>query len=348
MIDLELLHRELNEGKIRNCYIFCGLDEMLIKESIDTIVNKAIDKDFRELNITKIDGNNFKVEDFKIACETVPFLSEKKAIIVDRVPFLKEKLDSENQKNYNECIGYFKNPPDYCVLIVYVLLKDKRERINKLKKLMTLDKEACIVSIEKLKGEKFYKKVGSIFLELGGEISKVELRYFCELVENNFDIIKREVDKLVNYSNGRPITKKDIEILLPHKSESDIFDLVEFISIRKANEAIDLMNELVNKGENPIVILSQIRDQFQKLYRIKMRSQQGYKIEEISKDFKGAFGFSIPPFVVEKFINQGKKFSNKQINKCIKVCMESEKKLKSTNIDGKTELELMIINCQLP
>ncbi|MGL5245146.1 MAG: DNA polymerase III subunit delta [Sarcina sp.] len=348
MIDLELLHKELDAGKIHNCYIFCGLDEMLIKESMELIVDKVVPKEFQELNVIRFDGNNFNADKFCNACETLPFLSKKKAIVVYRLPFLKDKLDSENQKIYNECIKYLKNTPEHCVVISYILLKDKRERATKIKKLMALDKKVSIIAVEKLKGEKLYKRVGSIFSQLGGEISKVELKYFCDSVENNFDIIEREVDKLVNYTYGRTITRKDIDLLLPHKNESDIFDLVEFISLRKANESIDLMNELVNKGEKPIAILSQIRDQFQKLYRVRIRVQQGYKIEEISSDFKGVFGFAIPPFVIERFLNQGKKFSDKQLTKCIRVCMESEKKLKSTTIDGKTELELMIVNCQLP
>ena len=49
--------------------------------------------------------------------------------------------------------------------------------------------------------------------------------------------------------------------------------------------------------------------------------------------------------MIEKFINQSKKFSNKQLNKCINLCLYTEKKLKSnSNLNKKTELELMIVS----
>lgn len=344
MIDLELLQKNIKSKKYNNCYIFCGLDEMLMKENITYMTKQFVDEAFGDLNVIKFDGNNLKYEDFMNACETLPFMSEKKVVIIYRIPFLKEKLDSENQKLYTQCVEYFKNPPEHCIILSYVLLKDKREKANRLKKLMSLDKSTTIVSVDKLKGDKLYKRVEDIFNKNGREIGRIQLKYFCDLVENNLDIIEREVDKLVNYAKGREITKEDIDLLLPAKSEQDIFDLVEFISIKKPDKAIDLMNELLHRGENVMVILSQIREQFQKLYRVKVRLQQGYSVDNIKSEFLTVNKINLPNFIIEKFITQSKKFNEKQLAKCIKLCVETEKKLKSSGIDSKTEMELMIIS----
>lgn len=344
MIDLDELYRDISNKKYSNCYIFCGLDELIIKESIENLSKEFIDESFNDLNIIKFDGNKFKSEEFMNSCETLPFMSEKKVIIIYRIPFLKDKLDSENQKLYNQCIEYFKNPPNHCIIMSYVLLKDKRDRVTKMKKLMSLDKKCTIISVEKFKGEKLYRRVGDIFALYKKNINKIELKYFCDLVENNFDIISREVDKLVNYTVGREITKRDIDLLLPPKNEQDIFDLVEFISMKKPDRAIDLMNELINRGENIIFILSQIRQQFQKLYRVKIRINEGYKINNIIDDFFKSNKIKLPPFIIEKLINQSRKFSNKQLVKCINLCIDTEKKLKNSSVDSKTEMEMMIIS----
>ena len=52
-------------------------------------------------------------------------------------------------------------------------------------------------------------------------------------MQNNFDIIKREIDKLCAYTYGREIEKEDIDKLIANKSEDDVFDLVEYISNKK-------------------------------------------------------------------------------------------------------------------
>lgn len=345
MIDLEVLYENLKKGKSENSYILVGLDELLIKEGIESIIDSILDESFKDLNLIRLDGNNLNFDDFMNACETLPFMSDKKVVLLNRTNIFRDKLDKESEKLYKQCVEYFQNTPDHCVLIAYMTLKDKRDRVNRLSKLKKLEKNSCIVSVEKLKGVKLQQKVGRIFQKYNKNIGKIELKYFCDSVENNFDIIEREIDKIVNYVGEREITRRDIESLLPPRYEDDIFDLVELISMKKPKQAIDLMDELIGRGQDPIFILNQIREQFQKLHRAKIRLAEGYRVQDIKKDFLEANRINLPDFVIEKFINQGKKFSSKQLNKCINLCLYTEKKLKSnSNLNKKIELELMIIS----
>ena len=337
MIDLELLDKEIKEGKFKNSYVFCGLDEMLIKENIDIIINKAIDRTFKDLNLIKIDGNNSTFDEIMNACETLPFMSDKKVVVVYRANFLKDKTDSAGLKVYNEIKEYLKNLPEQTILIMYYLFGDKRERPNKNKKFHTLDKLSTVVYADKLRGERLYKKVNNIFEKKAKKIGRVELRFFCDSVENNFDIIEREIDKLINYTLGRDIKKEDISLLLPNKGEDDVFDLVDFISQRKPEKAIDIMNDLLNKGENIMLILTLIANQFNMLFRIKVALNEGKNKEVIAREIHR------PVFVVEKLIGQSRKFTIKQIESCMEEFIETEKKLKSSSLDKKIELELFIM-----
>ncbi|MDO4534277.1 MAG: DNA polymerase III subunit delta [Clostridium perfringens] len=343
MIDLNTLNKDIENKKESNCYILCGLDEMLMKDTIEKLSKHFVGEGLQNLNVSKFYGDDLNAEKLKDAFETFPFMGERRVVTIYRIPFLNEKLDNDNKKLYNEVKDYLKNTPKQCVILGYVLLKDKRDRVTKLKKLMALDKSITIVNVEKLKGAALYNKVNDIFASKGVKIGRIQLKYFCDMVENNMDIINREIDKLANYAVGRELTKEDIEILLPRKNEEDIFDLVEFISVKKADRAIDLMNDLINKGENPLAILSQIREQFQKLYRVKIRISKGYKIEDIREEFFSINKVNLPDFVIEKFITQSKKFSEKQLGRCIKLCSQTERVLKSTRVNPKNEMELMII-----
>ena len=338
VIDLEVLEKEINNNVLHNSYLFCGLDELLIKENIELIIDKVVQPTFRELNLLKFDGNNINFEDFMNACETLPFMSEKKVVVIYRANFLKEKVDGANAKVFSQMEEYIKSPPEHCVLITYMLLNDKRDTVQKNKKVMKFDKCATIVKADKLRGDKLYKKVLDIFNKYEKNIGKIELRYFCDSVENNFNIIEREVEKLVSFTDGRDITRKDIDILLPHKSENDVFDLVEHISLKRPDMAIGLMNQLLYKGENLMLILSLIEGQFKKLLTIKISMAKGKNKEDIARDLR------LPPFVCEKLMLQSKKFSIEQLRKCMKLCIEAEKTLKSSTLDKKTEMELMIIN----
>lgn len=340
MIELERLEEELKAGKLRNAYIFCGLDEILIKEAVDKIIDKSIDPTFKELNFAKYDAIDLDYNTFMNACETLPFMAEKRAVIISRANFLKDKCDNESKNFYEKAKSYFENPPESTLLIAYFLLNDKRDRANKIKKLVALEKKGCtVVSVEKPKGMRLYSRIESIFKSKGKEIGKIELRYFSELVHSNFDIIEREVDKLVNYTEGREITKADIDIMKQSNNEDDIFDLIDLISMKKPSKAIDLMNELFNKGEEPLSVLRLIQGQFQKLYTIKSATNAGMRLDEIAKEM------GLPNFIVDKLSKQGKGFSDVIIKKALNLTLETEKRLKSqSHLNKRTELELMIIN----
>lgn len=336
MINLDGLENEVKKGQVDNSYIFCGLDEELIKEGIEKIVNKVLDKNFLDLNYIRLDGMITTIDEIINACETMPFLGEKKVVVIYRANFLKEKSDSSNSKTYKEVSAYLKDIPSHTILIMYYLFSDKRDTPKKNKKLSTLEKVSKIVYCDKLKKDRYYRKIEEVFKKSGGEIGKIELRYFAEKVQNNFDIIKREVDKLVLYTNGRAITKRDIDKLIQNKSEDDIFDLVDLISQRKAEKAIDLMDELLFKADQHMLIITNIENNFKRLYEMKILISKGKRVDELASKFR------LPTFIVEKLMGQCSKFTVKQLQELMKLCLETEKRIKFSNVDKQTEMEIML------
>ena len=201
MIDLDGLYENLKKGKMEKSYILVGLDELLIKEGIENIIDNVLDEGFKDLNLIRLDGNNLNFDDFMNACETLPFMSDKKVVVLNRTNIFRDKQDKETEKLYKQCVEYFQNTPEHCVLIAYTTLKDKRDRVNRLSKLKKLEKSSCIVSVEKLKGAKLQQKVGRIFQRYNKNIGKIELKYFCDSVENNFDVIERETTPWEGWQN---------------------------------------------------------------------------------------------------------------------------------------------------
>ena len=52
--------------------------------------------------------------------------------------------------------------------------------------------------------------------------------------------------------------------------------------------------------------------------------------------------YRLPQFVCEKLMNQANKFSLKQLGQFIRICVDTENKLKSSSGDKSTEMELML------
>ncbi|WP_024615135.1 DNA polymerase III subunit delta [Clostridium sp. Ade.TY] len=337
MINYETLEKDIKNNNIKNSYIFCGPDEELIKEGIEKLVNPYIDENLKDLNFIKFDGVQCEFDEIVNACETLPFMTEKKVVIVYRCPFLKEKLDASNKSFYNNMKEYLKDMPSHTILVLYHVLGDKRDTLKKNKNIMALDKITTIVQVDKLKRDGFYKRVDNIFKINKKNINKVELRYFCEKIPMNLEIAQKEVSKLVDYTFGREITRKDIDVLIPNKSEDDVFDLVDLVSQKKIERALDILNELLFKADQHMLIITSIQNQFKRLYDMKIGLDSGKKMNDFVYEYR------IPQFVVEKLVAQSNKFSLKQLEKILRLCIEVDKNLKSGLGDKKSELELFLI-----
>lgn len=336
LIDFLQLEDKLKNNEISNCYIFCGSDEQSIKNNINIILNKTVNKDFLDLNYVQLDGFTVDINDIINACETLPFMCEKKVVTIYRADFLRDKCDKTMEKVYKDTSEYIKNLPQECILIMYYIFENDREKESS--KLKKIDKLATVVKFSKLKGAVLHKKVKAIFDRKNKKIEKSDLILLCSNVENNMDVIENEVEKLCCYTLDREITSKDITDIISVKNDNDIFNLVDYLSQRKPQKSLDILNELIFKGEAITSILRMIERQFKLLFDIKLGVESGYTKETLARELK------IHPFICEKMMLQSKKFTIEQIQKSIELCLETEKNLKSSSIDSKTEIELLIIN----
>ncbi|MGL4571229.1 MAG: DNA polymerase III subunit delta [Clostridium sp.] len=338
LINYETLEKDIKLNKIKNSYVLCGPDEELIKESVSKIVAPYKDENLMDLNFIKFDGVQCTFEEVVNACETLPFMAEKKVVVIYRCAFLNDKLDSQSKSFYKDMKAYLKDMPEQTILVMYYVFKDKRDSAKKNKNIMGLDKVTTVVQIDKLKRDGFYKRVELMFKENKRSINKIQLKYFCEKLPMNLHIARMEVEKLSDYTIGREIGRRDIDLLIPNKNEDDVFDLVDLISQKKIEKAVDILNELLFKAEQHMLIIISIENQFKKLYDMKIGLLKGKNVQDFMKEFR------IPQFVVEKLIQQSKKFSKNQLEKILRLCIETENKLKSSTSDKKGELELFLLS----
>lgn len=336
MIDVFTFNENIKKGILNNCYLFCGIDEQLMKDGINSIINKVLDKNFIDLNYVKFDGSTLEnFEPVVNACETLPFMSDKKIVLVYRASFFQE---DKNDNIFNRIYEYISNLPDYCILIFYDVFKSKRDKPGK--KIYKIDKRACVVKADKIKGQQLEGKIKSFFEARGKQIGRIELKVFSSLMdENNLNIIENEVEKLCCYTYEKSISKEDIKELFLKSNDDDIFDLINPISQKKVKEAIEVLNELIYKGEKIPYILNMVERQFSRLFRVKMLLENKKTKQDIMKELNIRSDYAC-----DIIIGQSKKFTLKQLERALQLCLDCEQKIKSSTVNEKTEMELLVIN----
>lgn len=346
MIDAFTFKEDVKKGNLKKCYVFCGLDEKIICECVKSIVDKVVNPNFSQLNYVKFDGNS--LESFAPvvnACQTLPFMSNKKVVIVYGAYFINEsskdngKLSGE--KEFKNICEYLKKIPEHCILVLYDIFKSKRDKVGrKIYRIDKLDKDICTVKVDKFKGRQMEIRVEGMFNQRKKDIKKVELRIFCSLMQDsNFSIIENEVEKLCSYTYGRDITKDDIKQLFVKGSDEDIFDLVNSIANKKVRETLAVLDELIYKGIKINYILTMVERQFSILLKIKIALNNKIEKKDIMSmlRIRSDYAYGI-------MVSQSKKFTLKQLKRALELCLNTEQRMKNLPVNQKTEMELLIIN----
>lgn len=328
--------------ELKGSYIFYGIDERLIMEEVNSIIKSALADDFRELNLVRFDGSTLaSFDDVINACQTLPFMSEKKVVLISRANFLEDSKSEHSkgadEKQFKRLQDYIDKVPGHCILILYFVFKSKRDKgSDRIKK---LEKKAQTVKVEKATGARLESKVSELFRARGKDIGKIELKAFIvKMQDNSLTVINNEVEKLCCYAMDRDITRDDINYIFTETSDEDIFDLINPLSQRKTKEALKTLDELLFKGSKVTYILNMVERHFSLLFKVKICQESGRSSDYISKEFK-LFGYRL-----EMTLNQCKRYTGKQLKKIIELCLEAERKIKTSPVDDKTELELLLIN----
>lgn len=105
--------------------------------------------------------------------------------------------------------------------------------------------------------------------------------------------------------------------------------------------ALDILNELLFRGEKFSAILPMIERQFKLLLNLKLGVKKGKTAEGLSKELR------LNSYICEKMIVQSKKFNEEKLIKILENCLNSERTLKSSSVDVKIELENLIMKIAL-
>ena len=331
MLNYNALMKEIDN--LKNCYFIYSYDSKLVFNFLKQIESKIIIKDFKQFNynVFKYD-NNFDIQHFFEVSDTVPMFQEKKIIILENCTFLKR--EHENKETVNKLKEYFKNIPEYCIVICYYIFQEQEKNKDSLNSLSKIG-EVC--KIQELKGEEFNKEVGKLFKKYKLNIQNHLIKMFSYRVSNDFFIIENEILKLKSYVNDREVTKEDIEKVVSRSYEHNVFTFINEVLEKNIKKSIKSLKELTNNGKESNYIFSMLTNQFSKFLDIVILISLGYDQDKIVSKTK------MNQYVVSNFIKLSRKYSLKDVSSILDGFLNIEYKMKTTsNIDLLFELESYI------
>lgn len=309
-----------------------GEDSYRSRQKLNEIKEKAKKSDPQGLNITVLDGEKAEFNKIKEAVEAMPFLAHKRLVILENVLLfgkkdLKEKLAKFLKEN---------KIPQTTVLVFWERgALDEKEPLFKILKKEAFQSE----NFEPLVGFKLNRWIEEEVKSQGGKIGRKAVNLLASFVGSNLWQMSSEIKKLVLYkkNNSQPIIiAEDVERLVSAQLDTNIFNFIDALAAKNGKQALKLLHNQIESGENEIYLLTMITYQFRNIILVSDLVRQGRNQYQISKETK------IHPYVVKKTLGNIKNFSLERLKEIYQKLLQVDLNLKMTTQNPVLSLDMLV------
>ena len=180
--------------------------------------------------------------------------------------------------------------------------------------------------------------------EKNATISQQGIRSLVGLAGNDPWQLYHDINKLVNYKKGDTgqeevaVEEDDIKLLVKGSFDENIFAFTDALSTRDRKQAARLLEQQYEAGLSDAYLLSMVIRQFKILLRIREALDNGYTSNKIISQLQ------LHPFVVQKGINQVRKFRLEELKKIFSKLVEADHLMKTGKQDTRLMLDLLIVS----
>lgn len=327
-------------------YILTGQDDYTQRQFLEEIKRGLGDPTLSSANTAILDGQHLTATQLRSNCEVLPFLTQKRLVIVNGLlerfePEGKAKQrkkstpPTERQSEYKSLITGINEIPDSTIL---VLMDGKIGGRNPL--LNELSSRAKVISFPVLRNAKLRQWVQHRLTEQQASIPPKAADLLVKLVGSNLWTMSSEIDKLILYTSGRRIEEEDVKAVVSSAQETNVFAMLDAVLDFKAGVAEQLLQQLLQRGAAPTYLLAMLSRQVQMIVRAKELRNQGKSEMEI-RDRLGLTS----EFASRKTLEQAKRYPLEQIKDVYRKLLEADLAIKTSRYDA--ELALNILICEL-
>jgi DNA polymerase-3 subunit delta len=316
-------------------YLLYGTESYLIEDEIRRLTNSLIPPEDRELNLINYDLSAIPIEDVIAEAETPPFMSARKLIITrGGAIFTAQKPAKTVEHDLAVLEQYIDNPASYST-IVFVVDYDKLDERRRIVK--QLRAKAAVRELAPLNDYLLIAWVIKNAELAGATISAETAQYLLHKAGKELQLLSQEIEKMALYvGSGGEITGEVVDNLTARLLENNIFLLIDAVANLRMEQAFQLLSDLQKNKEEPVKILSLLARQFRIILLAKDALKNGYSERDIASQL------AVHPYVIKLALEQGRHFSEEQLQKIMIKLADLDYEIKSGRIDKKLAIEMFI------
>lgn len=317
---------------LANLFFFTGENEYAVSSEIHRWKEGFRDKHGLE-NLLVFDGASVTLSAVLDAVETLPFIAEKRLVVIEGVPkFSREEMETLAESIHPQTVAVIVEPEP-----------DKR-----LSAVKTLEKLAEVKRFPLLKHPELIAWMIAQATDGGAVMSAASASALLGIVGDDQRTLETEIRKLALYAFGRDITLQDIEAVSIPSGTQVIWKLTDLIGSGKSVDALKFLRNRLERGEDPYGMWSILLNMVKNLVLVHVAFSEGVKSERGIAD-----AFSLHPMSVRGVMSLARSLPPAKVVRLLNWAADADQKLKSGgfhySVDRPEELialaERVILSC---
>lgn len=313
------LPRYLERGEIPPAWLLVGEEDFLKEKAIKKVEETLLSPENKEFNYHPYQAGEVKPETVIVSLTTLPFLAEKRLVVV-------RGIEAWNEKEKETIAGYLRKPSPFASLLLTVKKTFRGDILEK-----EIQKVGVVVNFKISFEREVLSWIEKRFAEEGKRISSSGVQLLVELNGSRLSDLNNEIEKICFFSGER----KDIDgdtILYVSTGMRDyqINDFLQGLFEGSKGEALKILEHLFTMGMDPFWILNRISQRIRDYICLSSGSGAPERLK-------------IPRFVQERILRQAKQLDKRIFSKLLEHCLEAGFKIKTGQRTPQLALEELII-----
>lgn len=336
MSELDKQLKKIKQGKHSLIYLVQGTEQYLSEKAKVALMDSVLGEDVSDFNFGQFDMKEITIDSALQEAETFPFFGNQRLIFIQNPYFLTGKTLSNGPNHDIEYLEqYLLNPSEFTILVFFAPYEklDKRKRMTK-----ALLKQAEILNVDPVSETDIKSLVQESCKIKQYSIEAAALDELLILTDRNLSKSMKELEKLmIFHQEDRHIELSTVRQLVPKTLEQNIFELNDLVLNKKAQQSIELYQDLLTQKEDPIKIIALMIGQFRLLLQVKILKKKGYQQADIAKILK------VHPFRVKLALQKERMFEQGILSKAHHQLIDADFLIKSGQVNPEMQVELFIL-----
>ena len=317
----------LKSGSVKGAYLFEGPEENIKAATLAALRKALLPEGLEELNESLMDAP--ATDAVIAACETLPFMADKRLVIVREHPALTGRADADDR-----LISYIPQVPESAVLVFIA-----RGKADARKKLYTAIKKAGgIVTFAPLTDAELNGWIVKTFAGLGKSVTPQTASVLAFTVGTDTALLRTEIEKLAALAGDRgEVTEQDVHAVATRSVECTVFEMVDAVVAGQQGKAFGLLRDMLTTDSDRLGILAMLLRQYRLMQHIKIMQYEKVAPAEIKQRL------GIAPFAAERCIRQASGYTGGQVKQAVNICLQTEYKVKSGQYNQEGALEAAML-----